>query len=188
LVGSRKSPWRKVLKRPSTGIKVTDWLAERLAQEVDTVFLVYGGAIADLVESLPGRLKYVCPMHEQAAGFMAEGYAKVKGFGVAIATSGPGGHNLVTCIANCYYDSVPCLFITGQVSTKYMRPNPFVRQVGFQETPITDICRPITKYVSCLKKPEEVKQEVEHAIWAARYGRPGPVLLDIPVDIQKCSI
>ena len=169
-------------------MKVTDWLAERLSKEVDTVFLVYGGAISDLVESLPGRLNYVCPMHEQSASFMAEGYAKVKGFGVAISTSGPGGHNMVTGVANCYYDSVPVLFITGQVSTKLMRPTPFVRQVGFQETPITDICRPIAKYVTCIKKPEEVKTEVEHAIWAARFGRPGPVLIDLPVDIQKCQI
>jgi len=169
-------------------LKVTDWLAERLAQEVDTVFLVYGGAISDLVESLPGRVKYVCPMHEQAAAFMAEGYSRIKGFGVAISTSGPGAHNMVTGIANCYYESTPVLFITGQVSTKLMRASPKERQRGFQETPITDICRPIAKYVTCIKKPEHVKQEVEHAIWAARHGRPGPVLIDLPVDIQKCSI
>jgi acetolactate synthase-1/2/3 large subunit len=169
-------------------LKVAEAVIERLAREVDTCFLVYGGAIATMVEALPGRMKYVCPMHEQSASFMAEGFSKVKGFGFAMSTSGPGGHNMVTGIANCYYDSVPCFFLTGQVSTKLMRPDDSVRQVGFQETPIADICRPITKWSKTILDPAQALPMLDLAIHMAKSGRPGPVLYDLPVDIQKCSV
>ena len=133
---------------------VSDKIAERLKDEVDTVFGVYGGAISDLWDALPRTgLGYVCPMHEQAAGFMAEGYAKVHGFGVVITTSGPGALNIVTSLGNCYYDSVPVLFICGQINSKFMRPDDSVRQVGFQETPITEIARPLVKKAIGVKNP-----------------------------------
>lgn len=166
-----------------TGISAL--LLERIKKEVDYVFLVYGGAIAPLVEKIPeSGLKYVCPMHEQSASFMAEGYAKVHGFGVAISTSGPGAHNMVTGIANCYYDSTPCLFITGQVARNLMRPDESFRQVGFQETPITEIVRPITKYAATVMDPAQALPILDMAIFLAKHGRPGPVLIDLPVDIQ----
>ena len=100
-------------------MKIADLILRRLSEEVDTVFGVYGGAVAELFDAFTrqNKLRYICPMHEQAGAFMAEGYSKVHGFGVAMATSGPGGHNLITGIGNCYYDSVPVLFITGQVAT-----------------------------------------------------------------------
>ena len=162
----------------------------RLSSEVDTVFGVYGGAIAELFDAFTrqDKIKYVCPLHEQAAGFMAEGYAKVRGLGVAMATSGPGGHNLVTGIANCYYDSVPVLFITGQVATNLIRPTDELRQLGFQETPIADICKPITKFAFTVTQSDDVLNRLEMAIDIAQWGRPGPVLLDIPVDVQRASL
>lgn len=169
-----------------TGISAL--ILDRIAKEVDTVFLVYGGAIAPLVNEMPGRIKYVCPMHEQSASFMAEGYAKIKGFGVAISTSGPGAHNMVTGIANCYYDSTPVLFITGQVARNLMRPDDSFRQVGFQETPITDIVKPITKYAATVMDPAQVLPMLDMAIFIAKTGRPGPVLIDLPVDIQKANL
>lgn len=127
-------------------------------------------------------------MHEQAAGFMAEGYAKISGFGVALATSGPGGLNLVTCIGNCYYDSTPVLFITGQVNSRFMRPDDSVRQVGFQETPIVDIVKPITKSAVTVKDPKIALSVLDALISLAKAGRPGPVLLDLPIDVQRARI
>ena len=168
-------------------MNIADLILRRLSEEVDTVFGVYGGAIAELWDAFTrqDKIEYVCPMHEQSAAFMAEGYAKVKGFGVAMATSGPGGHNLVTGIANCYYDSTPVLFITGQVATNLIRPTTQLRQLGFQETPIAEIVRPITKAAYSVVTPAMALEGLEALIELAKSGRPGPVLLDIPVDIQR---
>ena len=170
-------------------MNIADLILRRLSEEVDTVFGVYGGAIAELFDAFTrqDKVKYVCPLHEQAAGFMAEGYSKLHGFGVAIATSGPGGHNLVTPIANCYYDSAPVLFITGQVATNLIRPTQELRQLGFQETPIANICRPITKLAIQLRHDDNWWSELDDAIELAKSGRPGPVLLDIPVDVQRAN-
>lgn len=172
-------------------MRVADYLLERLAAEgIDTAFMVYGGAMGELADAFTRQnaMRYVCAQHEQAAGFMAEGYAKTKGVpGLAIATSGPGGGNLVTAIQNCYYDSIPCVFITGQVNSKFMRPDLQVRQLGFQETPIVDMVRPITKYAKTIISASQIAQAVTDAIGYARVGRPGPVLLDLPVDVQKAE-
>lgn len=170
---------------------VADYILSRLADEgIDTAFMVYGGAMSELADAFTRqtRIKYIVPMHEQAAGFMAEGYAKAKGVpGLAIATSGPGGGNLVTAIQNCYYDSTPCIFITGQVQTKFMRPNTELRQLGFQETPIVDIVKPITKFAVTPQSPKFALWCLDAAVWAMKDGRPGPVLLDLPVDIQRAE-
>jgi acetolactate synthase-1/2/3 large subunit len=169
---------------------VSDAILARLALEVDTVFGVYGGAIAELWDAFTrqDKLKYVCPMHEQSASFMAEGYSKVKGFGVAMSTSGPGGLNMVTGIGNCFYDSTPCLFITGQVQTRFIKPSPEIRQLGFQETDIVSIVGPITKYAATVLHPEQALPMLDMAIHLAKVGRPGPVLLDLPVDVQRANL
>lgn len=172
-------------------MRVSEYIIERLAKEgVDTCFLVYGGAISDLVDALPGRMNYVVTQHEQAAGFAAEGFAKARqGLGCAIATSGPGGGNLVTPIQNCFYDSVPVIFLTGQVATRFITPKgSALRQLGFQETPIVDIVRPITKYARTVLTSWEIGVTLETAIRQATDGRPGPVLLDLPNDIQREEI
>ena len=173
-------------------VKVADYILGRLAEEkVDTIFLVYGGAIGELVDAIgrQDKIKYVATMGEQCAGFAAEGYAKTRHhLGVALATSGPGGGNLMTAIQNCYYDSVPVLFITGQVNTRFMRKDKSMRQLGFQETDIVGMAAPITKYAKTLKDPKEIRLEVERAITIALSGRPGPVLLDIPTDVAKMPI
>ena len=173
-------------------MKVVDFVINYLADYgINTAFVVSGAANANLLDafSRTDRIKYVVMMHEQAAGFAAEGYAKISGKpGVAIATSGPGGMNLVTPMGNCFYDSTPCLFITGQINSGFLRPDPAVRQVGFQETDIVAIASPITKYAKMVKDPREIKQELEKALFYATSGRPGPVLLDIPMDVQKKEI
>jgi acetolactate synthase-1/2/3 large subunit len=133
-------------------------------------------------------IKYIVPVHEQGAGFMAEGYAKAKGVpGLAIVTSGPGGGNLVTPIQDCFYDSTPCIFITGQVTSQFIRPDARMRQLGFQETPIVDIVKPITKFAWQCQTVDQFKWALDTAIRDCKNDRPGPVLLDIPVDISKAE-
>jgi acetolactate synthase-1/2/3 large subunit len=173
-------------------LKLADYVIEFIVKEgVHHVFELIGGAITHLLDSVYLREDITCISvhHEQAAAFAAEAYARVNGeLGVAMATSGPGALNLVTGIGSCYFDSVPCLFITGQVNTyeyKFERP---IRQVGFQETDIVSIVRPITKYCAMITQPETIRYHLEKAVFLARNGRPGPVLLDLPMDIQRTEI
>jgi len=169
-------------------MRVSDYILKRLADEGVTHFThVYGAACGELLDAVTrqDRIKHVCFLHEQGSGFAAEGISKAGGFGVCIVTSGPGGGNLITPIQNCHYDSVPALFITGQVNSKFMRRNSEVRQRGFQETDIVRTVEGITKYARCVKDYRDIPQSLEDAIFYARSGRPGPTLLDIPIDVQK---
>ncbi len=137
------------------------------------------------------KTEYVAVLHEQAGGFAAEGYAKVKGKkipGVSIATSGPGGMNFVTSAGNCFYDSVPAVFITGQVNSQFMKSDDSVRQIGFQEADMCSIFKSVTKYTKLILDPNSIKYELEYSLYLATSGRPGPILLDIPIDIQKTII
>lgn len=173
-------------------MNVADHLLARLADEgITHAFIVYGGAISEIMDAFTrqNRIKYVVTIHEQAASFAAEGYAQTSGKpGLAIGTSGPGGQNMVTGIANCYYNSVPCVFITGQVQSRFMRPSNHIRQLGFQETPIVDIVHEITKYAGTIREPGSFSAILDYAIDICKTGRPGPILLDIPGDMAKCSI
>lgn len=167
---------------------VINYLADR---GVKHVFEVYGSAIGDLVDAFTrtDRIEYVCVMHEQAGAFAAETLTKVNGsLGVCLVTSGPGGTNLLTGIANAWYDSIPNLFITGQVSTEYMRRDPATRQVGFQENDIVSMAKPITKYAVMVDDPSQIRYEFEKAVYLATHGRPGPVLIDLPINIQKAQV
>ena len=173
-------------------MKVADYVINHLADiGIKDVFVVYGAANGDLIDAFTrnDKIRYIAVMHEQGGGFAAEGWGKIKNdLGVAIATSGPGGMNFVTPIGNCFYDSVPCLFITGQINSQFMRPDESIRQIGFQETDIVSIVKSMTKYAKLIEKPEDIKYELEKAIYEATHGRPGPVLLDIPINIQKQEI
>lgn len=173
-------------------MKLADFVINYLADlGIDKMFVVSGAADAYIIDAFTrtNKTEYVATMHEQAAGFAAEGYARIKGLpGVAIATSGPGGMNLVTPIGNCFYDSVPVIFITGQINSEFLRQDQSLRQVGFQETDIVAIVSPITKYAKLITKPEDIKYELEKALFIATDGRPGPVLLDIPMNLQKIEI
>jgi acetolactate synthase-1/2/3 large subunit len=173
-------------------VKLADYVVDFIVKEgVHHIFELAGGAITHLLDSACLRKDVTCVSvhHEQAAAFAAEAYARVNGkLGVAMATSGPGALNLVTGIGSCYFDSVPCLFITGQVNTyeyKFDRP---IRQLGFQETDIVSIVRPITKYCTVITQPKTIRYHLEKALFLARNGRPGPVLLDLPMDIQRAEI
>jgi acetolactate synthase-1/2/3 large subunit len=173
-------------------MKLSDYVASFLAdQGIEHVFAISGGASLHLIHSIadtPG-ISFVCPLHEQAGAMAADGYARVTGkLGAALATSGPGATNLLTGVCCAYYDSVPVLFITGQVSTFRSKGDTGVRQIGFQETDTVDVFRPVTKYAVQVDRPERIRFELEKALHIARSGRPGPVLLDIPDDVQRAQI
>ena len=172
-------------------MKVSDFIAKFLKNcGVNYVYGCIGGASAHLVDSIFREgLRFIHCYHEQAAAFSASASAKYSGaLKVATATSGPGATNLITGIADAYFDSSPVLFITGQVNTydfKYQRP---IRQCGFQETDIVNIVRPITKYSVLLDRVDRVEEEMTKAVRIALSGRPGPVLVDIPMDVQRGDI
>ncbi len=153
---------------------------------VEVIFAYPGGASMPLHQALTrfqSRLRTVLPRHEQGGGFMAEGYARSTGkVGVCMATSGPGATNLVTCLADSKMDSVPIVAITGQVGTAVIGTD------AFQETPIVEVCRPITKHHYLVQKTEDITRVMKEAFHIASTGRPGPVIVDIPKDVQNRKI
>jgi acetolactate synthase-1/2/3 large subunit len=157
-------------------------LCESLTKEnVEVIFGILGGSILPLYDTLTQypQLRHVLVRHEQAAAHAAEGYARVTGKpGVCFATSGPGATNLVTGIADAYLDSTPVVAVTGQVAT------PFIGKDAFQEIDITGITLPITKHNYLVSDASFVAQTVKEAFYVAKSGRPGPILIDIPKDIQ----
>jgi len=173
-------------------MKLSDYVIDFLVSKgVTHVFEVAGGSITYMLDSLYDRqdIQAVCMHHEQSASFAAEGYARISGKpGVAMATSGPGVTNLITGIGSCFFDSVPTLFVTGQVNTyefKFDRP---VRQVGFQETDIINIVKPIVKDALLVTDETKIRYELERLFDVACSGRPGPVLIDLPMNIQRAII
>ena len=174
-------------------MKLSDCVAEFLAQaDIRHVFAISGGASLHLIHSIAemSGVDFICPQHEQAGAMAADGYARVSGrIGCALATSGPGVTNLITGIAAAYYDSLPVLFLTGQVAVFRLSGNTGVRQYGFQETDTVGICsRTITKYAVLVTDPTMIIYELQKAVHIARTGRPGPVLVDIPDDLQRMDV
>src|SRR5258706_1207799 len=173
-------------------MKLSDVVAKFLVEQgIKHAFVVSGGASLHLIHSIAETkgTAYVCPQHEQAGAMAADGYARVSGgLGCAVATSGPGATNLITGICCSYYDSVPVLLLTGQVATFRAKGDTGVRQIGFQETETIDICRSITKYAVSIRDPYRIRYELQKAVAIARANRPGPVLVDIPDDLQRMEI
>ncbi len=160
-------------------------VVEALKREgVEIVFGYPGGAIIDVYDELykTPEIHHVLVRHEQGAAHAADGYARSTGkVGVAIATSGPGATNTVTGIATAYMDSIPIVVITGQVPTK------LIGNDAFQEVDITGITRPITKHNFLVKRIEDLPRILKAAFYIARTGRPGPVLIDLPKDVQQAK-
>ena len=176
--------------KPNITVKelVINFLVE---QQISEVFLVTGGHISFIVDSFSGRddIRYICTQHEQAAAMAADAYARMTGkFGVAMTTSGPGSTNLITGIGCSWFDSIPVLLISGSVNTFEAKGNLGVRQKGFQETDTVEIVKPITKYSKKINDPTKILYELEKAVSIATSGRPGPVFLDIPVDVQRAEV
>lgn len=172
---------------------VCDYIVKFLIEKgITDIFGYPGGMVTYLIDSLSKKQNEInthTNYHEQAAAFAACAYAQVTGIpGVAYATSGPGATNLITGIANAYFDSIPVIFITGQVNTYESKDNLKIRQRGFQETDIVAICSPITKYSIKITNATKIAYELEKAYYYAISGRKGPVLLDIPMNIQRTEI
>jgi len=172
-------------------ITVAKYLVSRIPETgVSVVPVLQGGAIMKFIDEVGENpaLTYISPNHEQALSMMVEAYARLNGFGVGMVTSGPGAQNLATGIACAYYDSTPCLFITGQVGMFHSKANRAVRQRGFQETDVVSMMKPITKYAVLLDRAEDARYVFEKALYLAKSGRPGPVLIDVPYNVQRAMI
>lgn len=178
-------------------IKVSDFIAKFIAEHEDTaktVFMVSGGGNMHLIDSLGKNenLEYVCNHHEQACAIAAEGYARVSNkIGIAYVTTGPGGTNAITGVYGAWVDSIPTMIISGQVkfqTTIASQPKLNLRQLGDQEVNIVDIVRPITEYAVMITDKNSVKFHLQKAVYEAKHGRPGPVWLDVPLDIQGAMV
>lgn len=172
-------------------MKVSDYVAKFVADlGIRHVFGVCGGGNMHLVDSIGNSedLTYVATHHEQAAAMAAEAYSRLRGIGCALVTTGPGGTNAVTGVACAWVDSIPVLFLSGQVTTASAMWGTDLRQLGVQESDIVALVASITKYAECVTEPDSIRYELERAVYIARSGRPGPVWLDIPVDVQAMEV
>lgn len=159
-------------------------------QGIGHVFCISGGASLHIIHGIAETegITYVCPQTEQAAGFAADAYARLRGLGCALGTSGPGATNLITAIGASYYDSIPVLYLAGQVATFRRATGLGVRQVGFQETPIAPMVADITKFAAEPAQAKDVIPCLMAAVKIARQDRPGPVLVSIADDLQRATL
>lgn len=172
-------------------IRVCDYVAKYIKKiGIKHVFMVTGGGAMFLNDAFGKENLYICNHHEQACAMAAEGYARINNsLGVCSVTTGPGGTNAITGIMGAWVDSIPVLCISGQVKQNLsLYKYKGYRQIGTQEIPIVDIVKPITKYAVPVLNPYNIAYELEKAIYLANSGRPGPVWLDIPLDIQNSQI
>jgi acetolactate synthase-1/2/3 large subunit len=171
-------------------VRLADYVVSFLhSRGINHVFAVSGGALNFLCDAISlSRVKYVACHHEQSAAIAAEAYARVKGLGCAMVTSGPGGTNAITGVAGAWLDHTPTITISGQSFSGQTIGDSGLRQLGVQEINIIDLVRPITKYAVMVTGPESIRYHLEKALYLATHGRPGPVWLDIPVDVQKAEV
>ena len=188
-------------------MKASDYIVKFLVDHgTDTAFVFTGGAIAHIIDSMRNykeKISYYCVQNEQVGAMAAEAYTRTTGrMGVQMVTSGPGASNMITGIAGAWYDCIPAVYLSGQVRTWELTNTDQVisndrtdeemkkglLQRGFQEIDIVNIVKPITKYAVTITKPDDIRYEFEKAYYFAREGRPGPVLIDIPMDMQWAEI
>jgi acetolactate synthase-1/2/3 large subunit len=173
-------------------MKVSDYIVDFLAQRgTSDIFMVSGGGIMHLVESVGShpRMRYICNHHEQACAMAAESYAQVKQkVGACLVTTGPGATNALAGIVGSWTDSVPTVVICGQVRRDLIADYTKLRQLGPQELNILDMARPVTKYITLVNDPKNIRYELERAFAAATSGRPGPAWLTIPLDVQAANV
>lgn len=165
-------------------MRVADLIFQQLKIHVDTVFYLPGGGAGALVDALgQSGLRSVACLHEQGAGYAAVGYAMIHGFGVCLTTSGPGATNAITPCLAAWLDSIPVLFISGQVMRKWLAYGG-MRSRGTQEGPTLAMVKHITKMARMADRGWETPAILDMLIKEAKDGRPGPVWLDVPMDVQ----
>lgn len=174
-------------------MKLSDYIVSFLIQKgITDVFGYPGGSVTNLMDSFrknSDQIRAHVVYHEQAAAFAACAYAETTGLpGVAYATGGPGATNLITGIGHAYYDSIPTIFLTGNVNTYETKGDLSIRQRGFQESDIISVVRTLTKYCVYVDDPEQIRYCLEKAYFLATSGRPGPVLIDLPMNILRAQI
>ncbi len=176
-------------------MKLSDYVVQFFEkQHLKDMFMVTGGGCMHLVNSFGNstKIKYWCTQHEQAASMAAEAYSKMKNdLGLVLVTSGPGATNAITGLLGAYQDSIPCVFISGQAKRKQTVYNSDIaglRQLGVQEVNIIPIVESISKYTVMVNNPQKIRYYLEKAVYIAKGGRPGPVWLDIPLDVQSAMI
>ena len=170
---------------------VADYIFKFLEKHnTEHVFMLSGGGAMYLCNSLGhSKISYTCCLHEQAASIAALAYAQYKNdIGVALVTSGPGATNVITGVVAAWTESVPMFVLSGQVKTQDLAKKYGVRTKGVQECPIIDMVKPVTKYAITITNPNEIAYHLEKSLYLAKNGRPGPVWLDIPLDIQSAKI
>src|SRR5580692_13167871 len=178
---TKSAPPKAEIGQPMAG---SDILIRALEREgVECVFAYPGGASMEIHQALTrSTMRTILPRHEQGGSFAADGYARATGRpGVCMATSGPGATNLVTAIADAYMDSVPLVAITGQV------PQAMIGKGAFQETDFFGMTLPVVKHSYLITDINEIPRVVKEAFYIARSGRPGPVIIDIPKDVQQAK-
>lgn len=173
-------------------IKLSDYVSDLLVHhDIKDIFTVSGGGIMHLLDSIGknNNIKYYCNHHEQASAISAEAYTRIsKKMGCCLVTTGPGSTNALSGIVGAWYDSIPLLVISGQVKRELIADYNKIRQIACQEVNILEMARPVTKYINTVKSPEMIRYEFEKALSYAYDGRPGPVWLDIPLDVQGSMI
>jgi acetolactate synthase-1/2/3 large subunit len=173
-------------------MRLADYVIQRIAEEgVRHIFTLPGGGAMHLDDALGtcADIDFVCNLHEQACSIAAEAYARVtNNLGVVLVTTGPGGTNAVTGVAGAWLESTPLLVISGQVKRADMKRDLGVRQLGSQELDVVALAETITKYAVTVTEPETIRYHLEKALYLAKSGRPGPVWIDIPLDVQAVQI
>lgn len=176
-------------------MKLSDYVVDFFEKKgLEDMFMVTGGGCMHLVNSFgnSSKIKYWCTQHEQSAAMAAEAYSKMKnGICVVLTTSGPGATNTVTGVLDCYQDSTPVIFISGQAKSKQTVHNSGIsglRQFGVQEADIVPIVQSITKMAVEVTEPKKIRYYLEKAVYEATNGRPGPVWISIPLDVQSANI
>lgn len=171
--------------------KVSDYIINFLESKgVENIFMLSGGFCLPLVDSIgKSKINYICNLHEQAAAIAAEAYAQYKEApGVVLVTAGPGGTNTITGVVSAWLDSIPMIILSGQVQNKDIKGTRKVRQIGFQEVDIVSIVKSITKRAATVTDPKNIRCVMESAWHEATTGRPGPVWIDIPLDVQSAQV
>jgi acetolactate synthase-1/2/3 large subunit len=172
-------------------MKVAHLIAKFLAENgVRRVYTVSGGGDLHMIHAICDRddIRIICPQNEQGAAYAADAEARLVGIGCAMATSGPGATNMITGIATSYYDSIPVLYITGNQTRERLGIGFGVRQFGFQSMPFVECVQGITKYATIVMRGERILYELEKCLWYSKEGRKGPVVIDVPDDIQRMDV